>query len=159
MNTDASLIVQIQIALIGIILITGLFFVWRALCRIEDKVNNVLSNSIVYPQSSECKLNLDDPNSAAEALMKEVFGSEEPIMVFSEMKHDIENPVPSTNVNTTTIEEIHEDKSEADTESSPLSKNKLHRMDVEKLRELCKEKELPTDGTKKILIERLTSSS
>jgi len=38
MLADSSLLLQMQLALIGIVLVTGLFYLWRLLCRIEDKV-------------------------------------------------------------------------------------------------------------------------
>lgn len=101
MIADSSLLVQMQLALIGIVLVTGLFYLWRSLCRIEDKVTRIstmcskcpcmpsLNNQIpvpaklnVSPPKAEIEndfrvapLNFSDANLATDELMKQVFGN------------------------------------------------------------------------------------
>jgi len=74
-HPDASLIMQIQLALIGIILVVGLFFIWRFLQKIYDIIlinkegNNKQINN--YDGNND---DIDDDN-IAEELMNEVFNN------------------------------------------------------------------------------------
>ena len=48
--TGSSLIVQVQIAIVGIIIVLGVFFIWRAVSRIEQRLNIVEINQKTLSQ-------------------------------------------------------------------------------------------------------------
>ena len=48
----SSLIIQIQIAIVGIIIVLGVFFIWRAMSRIEQRLNIVEINQKTLTQCS-----------------------------------------------------------------------------------------------------------
>jgi len=102
---DSSLILHMQIALVGIVLVTGLFYLWRSICRIEDKVTRlslkVGNMSLSQPTSGGagtacfggpcCQtpgmgmfsgndggpLNFADADAHAKEIMKQLFGGAE----------------------------------------------------------------------------------
>lgn len=176
---DSSLILQMQLALIGIVLVTGLFYLWRSLCRIEDKVSRLTlkvsqccgaggaggREGCPIPPFKQFKgeemgdfrvkpMNLADADAHAQELMKEVFG-EEPVMMAAVVTETVEVPapkIPETNV----IIEEDPAPSEAETENTnPLSKNKLNKMTPEELKNLCVQRGLSGEGSKKVLVDRL----
>lgn len=177
---DSSLILQMQLALIGIVLVTGLFYLWRSLCRIEDKVSRLTlkvsqccgggggREGCPIPPFKQFKgedigdfrvkpMNLADADAHAQELMKEVFG-EEPVVMAAVVTETVEVPetvtskIPETNV----IIEEEPAPSEAETENTnPLSKNKLNKMTPDELKNLCVQRGLSGEGNKKILVDRL----
>lgn len=194
-KTDSTLLIQIQLALIGIVVVVGLFYLWRSIIRLEERVNksvckcknSKLSNNETPFLNNEFKnteellhdvFNNDEIKNAEE-LMKQVFGNEmelnQPTMMMFSMENL--NKMPETR-SSVIVEEIndsndkHEDNvedhisnnenSESETNDdtnstdvNPMSKSKLSQMKLEKLRALCKVRNLPTDGLKPQLIERL----
>lgn len=201
LKSDSTLLIQIQLALIGIVVVIGLFYLWRIITRLEERVNKSLckcskkvntyednSNTMQFPSIiSQLQNDMNDLNSEhsfeemknAEELMKQVFGGNDmnmhqPTMVMFSMESMPENP-PSNVV----VEELSNNETEdvnkeslqeqelneaADSETNddsisldvnPMSKSKLALMKVEKLRALCKARDLPTEGLKPQLIERL----
>jgi len=195
MKPDASLLLQMQLALMGIVLVTGLFYLWRSLCRIEDKVTRL--TSLVSNQDSQTHkfgsvsggasgnvedfrsvpLNFADADSAAEELMKQVFGdTEEVVLIHSSNLHQqttsgsgqvvIEDATPIAEPEREPEREPEPERerereadpepSEADTDvSNPLSKSKLNKMTPEQLKELATQRGLSTEGNKRSLIDRL----
>lgn len=176
---DSSLILQMQLALIGIVLVTGLFYLWRSLCRIEDKVSRLTlkvsqccgtggggRDACPIPPFKQFKgeemgdfrvkpMNLADADAHAQELMKEVFGEEPVVMAAVVTEETVEVPapkIPETNV----IVEEDPAPSEAETENTnPLSKNKLNKMTPDELKNLCVQRGLSGEGNKKILVDRL----
>lgn len=47
---DTSFIIQLQIAIIGVILVTGLFYIWRTVCRIENKLDRSQQQVCMRPK-------------------------------------------------------------------------------------------------------------
>jgi hypothetical protein len=120
---DATFIIQVQVAIIGIILVCGLFYIWRTVCRIEEKIDTLRAHS-AQPQSAsapvcsmqygsgedrgehddrECEMyeqamhNIDD----GDALMKSVFGD---VFVLSSVMPN----APMNNVQVTEITQADE---------------------------------------------------
>lgn len=157
MIRDTSLIMQIQLAIMGIVLVGGLFYLWRSCCRMEEKIDvlaaQVQSVACICPVSKKetASVNPED----AEEFMKKVFGSDDAsdpaFMMFA-------SAPPEEPANKPIIEEIvdedHESEAETDT-SNPLSKSKLKRMNVDTLKEMCLERGLSTEGSKNVLMNRL----
>lgn len=218
---DSTLLIQIQLALIGIVVVAGLFYLWRIITRLEERVEKSLckcnssekyANSIqvgdaqtpfpfmMAPFQGE---NSEEELMHAEELMKQVFGgigqvqmdnNEQPsMMMFSmetphmnipqqssiiveeitkETENNSDNDIPElielpqenqnnldneNNKNTESDSETNDDSISFDT--NPMSKSKLSQMKLDKLRALCKARELSTEGLKPQLIERLLGLS
>ena len=176
---DSSLILQMQLALIGIVLVTGLFYLWRSLCRIEDKVSRVAlkvsqccgtgggGGSCPIPPFKQFKqeevdfrmkpMNLADADAHAQQLMKEVFGEEPEVVVAAVITETVPEEVPAPKIpETNVIVEEEPEPSEAETENTnPLSKNKLNKMTPDELKNLCVQRGLSGEGNKKTLVDRL----
>lgn len=162
MIRDTTLLGNIQMAMIGIVLVAGLFYVWRSICRLEEKVDRLMT-SMATPSkmcsspSGSCPLpdtiKFGDSDAAAEAFMKQVFGGDDDFMVFSSMPTDSEKSGVHVEEVATPVEEA---PSETDTDhSNPLSKSKLRSMNLAALKTLCKERGLSEEGSKNVLVDRL----
>lgn len=53
MNRDPQLLMSIQIALMGIVLVVGFFFIWRTLSRLENKIEQLSCQNV----NNACLLN------------------------------------------------------------------------------------------------------
>ena len=204
-KSDSTLLIQIQLALIGIVVVVGLFYLWRIITRLEERVNKSLckcnnnSNkinlnddkhlpSIISKLQTDLKDNENNMEELqnAEELMKQVFGGDidmnQPTMVMFSMESLNQMPDRSSGViveelnnldnenkTTESIHKISNDHDESDNSETnddnisidinPMSKSKLSQMKLEKLRALCKARDLPTEGLKPQLIERLLGLS
>jgi hypothetical protein len=157
------LLVNIQLAIMGIVVVAGLFYLWRMICRVERKVDDFIDDmrSHDFFSSSEPVAKVvsygggektqeeyaDEPEEDADDFMKEVFGENVAATVVISSQPSFNN---NASVNVVEIEE-----SDAGESTSTLSKSKVKRMSVEALREMCKERGLSTEGTKAALQERL----
>jgi hypothetical protein len=56
MNRDPQLLVSIQIALMGIVLVVGFFFVWRAISRIEARLDELSSRECRDINNAACMM-------------------------------------------------------------------------------------------------------
>ena len=208
-------------ALIGIVVVAGMFYLWRSICRLEDKVDKLQAKinnqnavcmkpkvntgtgigSVVGSGGSisvsdsigsgagtvmENKQNISYPlNMNIEDLfMKEVFGDDddqEQIIMVTSKPTDISNngdiKVEDVEEDNKIEEQLEEkqteiedtietnrqefhlddnDEVESTTDSiNPLSKSKLKKMNLDSLKELCKQRNLSSDGSKSILIDRI----
>lgn len=208
MIRDISLIQQIQMALIGIVVVAGMFYLWRSICRLEDKVDKLQAkinsqnavcmkpkvqsgsgiSSVAGSVMEQNKQNIAYPvNMNIEDLfMKEVFGDDdndqEPIIMVSSKPTDISNTgdikvedveetdkteeklEEQTSIEDSIVEETkreefnfeENDDAESNADSiNPLSKSKLKKMNLDSLKELCRQRGLSSDGSKSILIDRI----
>jgi hypothetical protein len=208
---DATLLIQIQLALIGIVVILGMFYLWRTILRLESRLEKSLAKlavgikqSVVHENTApqfpfvippQFQQDVNVPSvedlTNAQELMQQVFGGgnvEQPqMMMFSMALNQELEEEPS---NACIVEEIEGDSEEVtsteqklssatlkektlvvddddddddavstSTDTNPISKSKLSQMKIEKLRELCKARELPTEGQKPQLIDRLLGLS
>lgn len=172
MITD-MLVSQIQLALIGIVVVLGLFFVWRSLHRMEDKLDRLtdLCTSNTHTTGAGWDTTRDDiddvANMDADMFMRSVFGGGDNAassVVFSSPITDqqcVKDPVVIEEIvcNENNTHEAHdkdERSSEADTDTAnPLSKYKLKKMPIDTLKELCKERGLTAEGSRAVLTDRL----
>lgn len=170
MFKDTQVMITMQLALIGIVLIAGLYLIWKALGRIEEKVDLLLLDKQTYslfsgkPSSdkSDSAHMMDPKDLNTDTIMQNLFsddlGSQQDgFVIFSTpFTVDESNNSPSKDV---VIEEVLTPITEApepsETATNHFSKSKLHKMNLDKLKELCEERRLPTEGTKQQLIERL----
>jgi len=180
---ETSFILTIQLGLIGIVLVAGLYLVWKALGRIEDKVD-----LLMLENKDDIKSFFNIPTAASggsastpgagqigtgivssqDIRMSSIFQDNEEqggeFMIFSApfqmQDEDPDDPEDedidySDEVDATTGGVVIEDMTDATISHIGYSKTKLKSMSVEKLKELCQERQIPTDGTKTQLIEQL----
>ena len=171
MFKDTQVMITMQLALIGIVLIAGLYLVWKALGRIEEKVDLLLLDKQTHTLFSgkpsvekEHGQMMDPRNLTADTLMQSIFKedlgdtNQDGFVIFSTpFTVDNTQNEPSKDV---VIEEVTNTMTEvpepSETMTAPsLSKSKLHKMNLDKLKELCEERHLSSEGTKQQLIERL----
>lgn len=215
MVTGSSLLVQVQIAFIGIVVVLGTFYIWRMISRLEERVEKLALNCSCGPKSQQnqsCAFNSSNAPRMTSSYPEEDEYAEEMMRVYGNIQDrglqrqfiipdmGVDDKLePSTNVvvvsqynddddddeqfeeyfaqsrqqrqeplandteaDTTlevspVIESYDVDNfSEAETETeNPLSKSKLKRMSADKLKELCKDRSLPIDGSKALLIDRI----
>lgn len=122
-TTDTQFVVTFQLALIGIVLIGSLFLIWKAISRVEEKVDMLL------------------------------FEKKAGDFTFSFAPHteEVVEREPEEPEETVTIEDITNFEQEDDT----LSRTKLRQMNLDKIKGICEEKGISTDGTKSQLIDKL----
>lgn len=179
---DSSLLLQIQVALIGIVIVIGIFYCWRYMNRIEDKLERVMEQ--LHSQQSLCSSKpgaacgagwsneplpeIPDSDMDAAKDFMNVFGRN---VLFVPMTEDEEEQGDDDDENAdgytaaspnvvveeeTAVSKPDDLASEAETESmNPLSKSKMKRMNHEQLKELCRERGLSTEGVKQVMIDRL----
>jgi len=135
-----TLLIQIQMAVVGIVVVAGFFYLWRMISRIEERLSQISfnqtqthcaapissnSNSNINNIIPECVYNKpaeynqeDDINDAADELMKQVFGASsqndlQPTMVMFSMSQNQQlNPLYTSNVQVEEIDEESDDDSE-----------------------------------------------
>ena len=157
MFQDTSFVISFQLTLIGIVLIGGLFLIWKAISRIEENVEMLILQSndtmgggvCTFKAAAEsiCGKKCPIEMMSADSIMQHLF-QEEPVEVATE--EEASNPEPTSSV---IIEEPA--PSETSDTGAPISRNRLRQMGVEKLKSVCEEKNIPTDGTKNQLIDRI----
>lgn len=125
---DNQFVVTFQLALIGIVLIGSLFLIWKAISRVEEKVDMLLFEK----KTNDFTFSFTQPDVAVAATEEE-----EPFNV------------PDGEDHTVTIEDI------TNFEEDTLSRTKLRQMNLDKIKALCEEKGISTEGTKNQLIDKL----
>lgn len=122
---DNQFVVTFQLALIGIVLIGSLFLIWKAISRVEEKVDMLLF---------EKKTN------------DFTFSFSQPEVVLPE-QNEVE--VSDGEEHTVTIEDI------TNFEEDTLTRTKLRQMNLDKIKSICEEKGISIEGTKNQLIDKL----
>lgn len=143
---DATFIIHVQLAVIGVILVIGLFYIWRIVTNIEEKVVNILHLQSRQAASSsgpppQCPVNRQpqqqphqpshfndelhmDEIDATDVLMKTVFGD---VFMMSAMGGGGAGPANGVKV-TEIIEE--EDNDEEDEEDEDEDDDDNHEEDT-----------------------------
>ena len=172
MFRDPQLIITFQLALIGIVLIGGLFLIWKAVTRIEEKVDMLFTGNLKPEQPFSFELDDDvrggDREYNNDIMMQQLFGNleednqEEDIKEIKEDDESIED-IQEIREDDESIEEIKEPNSVEeideinveDNSTLVLSRNKLRQMRLEQVQRLCIDRNIDSDGTKNQLIEKL----
>lgn len=168
MITD-SLLLNVQLAMMGIVLVAGLFYLWRMISRVDKKVDDFIEKYAAQQHANQVfqvatqdnptctrvttvDIGLDD----ADDFMQEVFGK-----TFSTQPSTPSPPPPVVEIEEEE-EPVHKDTiSEADTAvttSTQLTKSKVKKMSLDALKDVCKEKGLSAEGTKVVLQERILAT-
>lgn len=213
--SDTQILSVVQIALIGILVVIGMFLMWRKIQRLEQKMEMFMasyeSGQCFMPQTCDKEkrnfpsVQMEDPlasmnevedldniddDEGEEALINQLFqegGNMEDataaFMVFT--PYGFNGGATATNISTSTspvvasatnvkIEEVPESQpeaqsqpvekmvqpeadtmSEAPTEKGGLTRTKIIRMNVDRLKEVLAQYGLSTEGTRKQLGDRL----
>ena len=183
MFRDPQLIITFQLALIGIVLIGGLFLIWKAVTRIEEKVDMLFTGNLKPEQPFSFELDDDvrggDREYNNDIMMKQLFGNlEEDIQEEDKQEEDIKE-IKGDDESIEDIQEIREDDESIEEIKEPnsveeieeieeideinvednstlvLSRNKLRQMRLEQVQRLCIDRNIDSDGTKNQLIEKL----
>lgn len=163
-HKDTSFIITVQLTLIGIVLVAGLYLLWKAAARIEEKVDLLLMDKqtlSLFPKEEETHISQDlTAQMNQDDFMKNVFSetltdnqaNNGGFVFFSSNTYD--NEESESQVKDVMIEEV----SVKESVTNDYSKSKLRQMNLEKLKELCISKNLSTEGTKNQLIESLLAN-
>ena len=163
-HKDTSFIITVQLTLIGIVLVAGLYLLWKAAARIEEKVDLLLMDKqtqYLFPKEEDTHISQDlTAQMNQDEFMKNVFSesltdnqtNNGGFVFFSSNNYD--NEESESQVKDVMIEEV----SVKESVTNDYSKSKLRQMNLEKLKELCLSKNLSTEGTKNQLIESLLAN-
>ena len=133
---DNTIIFNIQIAILGVVLVTAFFYLWRMISRMEERLERRISQLSSVPAANAAAEAFFSP--ADEDIMEQIFGQ-------AAASPEEEPAAPQC--------EITPAEDEGSTTS--LSRTKIRKMSVDALRDLCKEKGLSTEGSRSQLMERL----
>lgn len=142
------MILNIQIAAVGIVVVLGFFFLWKMIARLEHKLDRMAAAAreplMAAPMGGESPIDID--MAAAEAFMNQVFNTPDCTadtgVVIEEIPQAVAQQAPA-------------EAAPSEAESAKAGAKGLNKMNVEGLRELCRERGLPEEGTRKELIARL----
>jgi hypothetical protein len=177
MFKDPQFMITLQMGLIGIVLVAGFYLIWKALTRIEEKVDLVLldkQSQQFFQNDRSSEQTAESMVPSTDAMMKAMFSedmeelSPEGFVIFSSPfqmppEEDFRSRMDSREEVIEESENVHIEELKPDmTAESDVtitnigySKTKLKTMSVDKLKELCHERQLSTEGTKNQLIQRL----
>lgn len=165
MFKDPYFVIMFQLTLIGIVLIGGLFLIWKAISRIEENVDMLLiqkeRSTLMSRPEAEAH---DDPMKMMDAdiIMQHLFNSPQPTTNSTHVEEMCEAEAEAEGQGQ--AEDEGEKKGDADAEvepapsefsESPMSRSKLRQMPLEKIKALCEERGIAVDGTKNQLIDKL----
>lgn len=173
-HKDTSFIISVQLTLIGIVLIIGLYLLWKGLSRVEEKIDILLQSSSTelkrlgepkYCFRNEEEMHEIQENINNDDFMNNIFNND---IMFDNEDDNRDNCDNQSNKEGIKIEEVstYTNDKETDEESvsfsvsikNDYSKTKLKQMTVDKLKELCDKYGISSEGTKNQMIERLLSA-
>jgi len=122
---DATLLIQIQLAIIGIVVVAGLFYLWRVIVRLEQRINKISCKcpppSMQMPSPfmmgglghnqvpNFAEENSKDELAAAQELMQQVFGGmDQPGMMMFSMPQPHQPQFMNEDQSSCVVEEIVE---------------------------------------------------
>jgi len=167
MLDQRNMLLTLQISVLGIVVVFGLFWILRSIRRIEDKLQ-FLTEEIQIEKASNAIWNIDPATvKEAEKALESIFENEPSSVIYTTPFHPqsdkhqiiidddvVEEEAPTVEVVEEKVEEV--EPSEADTESeNKLSRTKIKKMTLEQLRVACFRNSLSEEGTRKELMERL----
>jgi hypothetical protein len=161
-HKDTNFIISVQLTLIGIVLIIGLYLLWKALSRVEEKIDILINSNkteLLTCDNPKFKFNItdleDDINN--DDYMKNIF--KEDLMFKNDDHDDVTIEEVSSHINNIENKEDIEDNVSVSTSvTNEYTKTKLRQMTVDKLKELCDKSGISSEGTKNQMIDRLLSA-
>lgn len=175
---DLSNLFNFQLAIIGIVLVAGLFYLWRLIARVESRIDelalafqhiNANQSAMRSMSGSEMPgpihITPTTTDQEAEEFMNEVFGSgnNEPMFIpsFATLVTSQQQPQEDAPSSSVQIEEIQSSPNappSSVTEDAPLTKTKLQKLPLDALKKIAREKLLSSEGTRADLIKRILST-
>ena len=161
---DNFLIINLQITLVGIILIIGLYLLWKVLTRLEDKISALSKLNPNYAIESDkgsfTNSNEVTDDSVVNNIEEDINTDEFMNNVFND--NDIKLYESESDINANDEVQLIEEEVKSLEEDDNMSKTsftktKLRQMTVDKLKGLCEESNLSIDGNKAQLIDRILS--
>lgn len=179
MFRDPAALLNIQVAFMGIVLVVGLFYLWRMMKGLESKVHKLSVSVSKLQDQLESRgasplasahtamqggmMDAAAEDAMAQAFMSEVFGSGAPPTFMASFG----SPKPASVVvleeaeiasTTAPIEAEVDHETASVITTSTISKSKVRKMSAETLRDVCKERGLDTEGTRAVLMERVLAT-
>jgi|SRR5210317_208010 hypothetical protein len=137
MFRDPQLIITFQLALIGIVLIGGLFLIWKAVTRIEEKVDMLFTGNLKPEQPFSFELDDDvrgDREYNNDIMMQQLFGNleedkqEEDIQEEDKQEEDIKE-IKGDDESIEDIQEIREDDESIEEIKEPNSVEEIEEIE------------------------------
>ena len=138
MFRDPQLIITFQLALIGIVLIGGLFLIWKAVTRIEEKVDMLFTGNLKPEQPFSFELDDDvrggDREYNNDIMMQQLFGNleedkqEEDIQEEDKQEEDIKE-IKEYDESIEDIQEIREDDESIEEIKEPNSVEEIEEIE------------------------------
>lgn len=139
MFRDPQLIITFQLALIGIVLIGGLFLIWKAVTRIEEKVDMLFTGNLKPEQPFSFELDDDvrgggDREYNNDIMMQQLFGNlEEDKQEEDKQEEDIQEEdikeIKEYDESIEDIQEIREDDESIEEIKEPNSVEEIEEID------------------------------
>lgn len=186
MLRDPTALLNIQIAFMGIVLVVGLFYLWKMMKGIDNKMHKLSATVAKLQEQMEAPRPMPvmsgpsaEEDAAAQAFMNEVFGGAGAPMFlhpFAAGAHAPSSVVIEEDVTPSADDEqvaapaaqpgpVVAAEDDVDSHSvgtaataSHISKSKVRKMSADALRELCKERGLETEGNRAALMERILAT-
>ncbi|MGA1049682.1 MAG: SAP domain-containing protein [Minisyncoccia bacterium] len=165
-HKDTNFIISVQLTLIGIVLMIGLYLLWKGLSRVEEKIDIILQSGktelrvLEKPQYSFINQDELEESIDNDTFMNNIFNSD--IMFEDTDEGDNNNNQDDTvkieEVSTYTNNKNDDEESVSMSVKNEYTKTKLRQMTVDKLKELCDKSGISSEGTKNQMIDRLLSA-
>lgn len=166
MLKNPAFLVNMQIALIGVLLVVGFFYIWRFLTRMEEKVDHIGKLITSRPQAPPMPMHIQPmmDDELAEKMMQDIFGGGAPIFLNTfdgNAQQDTDavkiEEIPETTAPVSAaVEDVPEENaSQAPSVTVGLTKSKVMRMTSDALRQLCGQMNLSSEGTRQEMLQRV----
>ena len=168
-----NILFTLQLSVLGIVVVFGLFWILRSIRRVEDKLQMVMDEIQMEKATSgmwnpqQCGL----PSfKEAEEAMAKLFASDPEIILTAPFGGNSDSVVieetevePKTVVLASSNEPVKEtgpmtEESVSELGEGQMSKTKIKKMSLDQLRVECGKLSLAVDGTRKELMERLLAT-
>jgi ABC-type nickel/cobalt efflux system permease component RcnA len=170
MLLDANILTSVQVAILGIVVVIGLFVLWRRIARLEERVEAVAMHqhnmqAVAHMQNGG---NMPDGNPMDdEALMAAIFELPLGMNVDEEPRQRAhqdggvtvteEEPAAPAAVPPHVPLPVQAPESEVAESEAGASKSKLRKLPVEALKDMLMSRGLSCEGNKAALIDRLAN--
>ena len=175
MQMDSGIMMSVQIAIVGIVVVVGLFVLWRRIARLEERIDAVsnMQRLIGSGMGIGSGSNGGDAHPSCigmpdEDIMAAIFDlplgrghagiiegdSDQPNVTITE--DDEEEIVGGGDSDSEHVEVAKQLADTAESDSSVvMSKNKLRKLTMDELKTMLEGRGMSTDGNKAILIDRI----
>jgi len=169
-----NILLTLQLSVLGIVVVFGLFWILRSIRRVEDKLQTVMDEiqmekattgmwnpqqcglpSFKEAEEAMVKLFASDP----EIILTAPFGQNDNVVI--EETQEVQEVEPKTIIfppSKDAVKEVAIEESVSEVSEGQLSKTKIKKMNLDQLRVECGKLSLAVDGTRKELMDRLLAT-